>query len=385
MDNLVERLNKTYFDGRLSPTVLGALAGLSQQSAEVQAVVERMCKYMRSSALRRRPTSRTRSPSSSARSSRGWSPAPGVAWSRRSPTPGVTRRLIPILTTPPGGRPPRSRPCSTSAVAFPRRRPSRRRPACRATASWGWTRSFPYYIVYDEQGDYATFDQEGTLEYFQAGIPDAERYRCLAPGCRRHRSALYTVAASVGGLAAGGRCSNAGHRGAGRRPAREVRHRRVRAPEPDVPAGRNWGQRRRRSRRYPLLQCADVLRPRLPSADRGLGRRSSQAGRRAPVWHKLAPLNRKSVHRLPTRGGAHRRERVCLQYREPPVRISLRFPGIPSTTTTTTPVCWRGWSARSGPTIRSGRISTRGSTSYSRSATCLRVTTPVTSASPGRD
>ena len=42
MDNLVERLNKTYFDGRMSPSAMAALARLPQQSTEMQAVAERV-------------------------------------------------------------------------------------------------------------------------------------------------------------------------------------------------------------------------------------------------------------------------------------------------------------------------------------------------------
>ena len=112
MDNLVERLNKTYFDGRMSPAAMGALAGLPQQSAEMQAVAERMCKYMRVARL----------------GAVNFSDSlafligtifPGLvpgAWGGKVPPitpPGVTRRLMPILTALPGGRPQRSRPCST--------------------------------------------------------------------------------------------------------------------------------------------------------------------------------------------------------------------------------------------------------------------------------
>ncbi len=112
MESLVERLNKTYFDGQLSPAAMGALAGLPKEHAEVQAVAERMCKYMRVARL----------------GAVNFSDSlafligtifPGLvpgAWGgkvRRLPPPGVTRRLMPILTALPGGRPQPRRPCST--------------------------------------------------------------------------------------------------------------------------------------------------------------------------------------------------------------------------------------------------------------------------------
>ena len=178
MDDLLERLNTTYFDGQLSPATLGGLAGLPQQSAEVQVFVERICKYMK-----RAHFGAVNFSDSLAFIIGTIVPglAPG-AWGGKVPpithpgrhvkidtyiddTPWRETTAVPALLDVGCGFP----PATTVETAD-------RLPGYRIT---GLDPLLPYYIAYDEQGDYATFDQEGTLEYFQAGVPDAERYATL--------------------------------------------------------------------------------------------------------------------------------------------------------------------------------------------------------------
>ena len=178
MDSLVERLNTTYFDGRMSPAAMGALAGLPEQSAEMQAVAERMCKYMRVARL----------------GAVNFSDSlafligtifPGLvpgAWGGKVPpitTPGRHEKIDAYIDGTPWREATAEPTLLDVGCGFPPAttvETATRLPSYRIT---GLDPLLPYYIVFDELGDYATFDQEGQLEYFQAGIPDAERYAAL--------------------------------------------------------------------------------------------------------------------------------------------------------------------------------------------------------------
>lgn len=178
MDNLVERLNKTYFDGRLSPVTMGALAGLPKQSAEVQTVVERMCKYM----------SIARFGASDFSDSLAFiigTIFPGLvpgAWGGMVPPlthPGRHEKIDTYIDDTPWREATAEPTLLDIGCGFPPATTVETAARLPSYRIMGLDPLLPYYIVYDEQGDYATFDQEGKLEYFQAGIPDAERYAAL--------------------------------------------------------------------------------------------------------------------------------------------------------------------------------------------------------------
>ncbi len=178
MDNLVARLNTTYFDGQLSPAVLAALAGLPQQSAEVQAVAERMCKYM----------SVARFGAANFSDSLAFiigTIFPGLvpgAWGGMVPPithPGRHEKIDTYIDDTPWRETTTEPTLLDIGCGFPPATTVETATRLPGYRIMGLDPLLPYYIVYDEQGDYATFDQEGTLEYFQAGIPDAERYAAL--------------------------------------------------------------------------------------------------------------------------------------------------------------------------------------------------------------
>ncbi len=178
MDNLIERLNRTYFDGQLSPVAMEALSGLPQQSAEVQAFVERICKYM------------TKAHFGAVNFSDSLAfiigtIVPGLlpgAWGGKVPPlthPGRHEKIDAYIDNTPWRETTAEPTLLDIGCGFPPDTTVETAARLPSYRIMGLDPLLPYYIVYDEKGDYATFDQEGTLEYFQAGIPDAERYAAL--------------------------------------------------------------------------------------------------------------------------------------------------------------------------------------------------------------
>ena len=175
MGKSIEKLNEEYFDGGLSPTVLKLLADLADQPQEVQEFVERMFRFMKIADFQATDFS----------SLLGWAIGsiiprilPG-AWGGMIPPITLKERHQKIdeyISLNPWSKVESEGTLLDLGCGFP---PSTTVETALRLDKWqiiGADPSFAYYIVYDEIGDYASFDQQGELKYFQAGVPSVERW-----------------------------------------------------------------------------------------------------------------------------------------------------------------------------------------------------------------
>lgn len=174
----LEGLNAQYFQGRLSPAVLGLLGVLEHERAEVQAFVERMFALMRVARI-----DGTDFPLLLAFVTGHLIPKvlPG-AWGGRVPPITLESRHVRLddyLAVNPWA------PCGprTTLVdlgcGFP---PLTTIDTARRYPDWrviGADPSFGRYLVHDEQGDYACFDDAGALLYYQVPVLDVARWDAL--------------------------------------------------------------------------------------------------------------------------------------------------------------------------------------------------------------
>ena len=190
---LLEELNKKYFDGRLSPKTLVWLQDLDNQNREVKDFVTRVFRLMHKSKFRAEDFSPVL----------GWA----LGFLPQRILPGAWGGLIPPITIE--GR-------HSRIDAYARQNPwlNAERPilfldlgcgfppvtTVETAERWrdwrivGADPSFGKYVVYDEYGDYACFDNDGNLRYFQAGARDPARWDALYrdPAATRTRfSALF--------------------------------------------------------------------------------------------------------------------------------------------------------------------------------------------------
>ena len=174
----MERWNRVYFDGELSPECLELLKGLDGEHPDVRAVVERMMQAMSETRFGARDFSTY------------------LAWEvgRVLPKthPGAWGDMVPPITGK--GRHERldeyvaSNPWHPLAAGetfldvgcgFPpvtTVNTAERFPDCRVI---GIDPSFGRFLLRDEQGDYAVFSDRETLRYFQAGSLEIARWEAL--------------------------------------------------------------------------------------------------------------------------------------------------------------------------------------------------------------
>ena len=176
--SFLNHLNETYFSGRLSPEVRGLMAPLADERDEVQEFVERMCRTMRRQHIGAEDLSETLA----------WS----IAYFLPKILPGAWGGSVPPITSEgrhrtiddylecypwralgPGDR------FLDLGCGFPpvtARDSARRFPDVRVTAA---DPSFARYLVRHENGDYACFDSDTELLYFQPGANAVERWERL--------------------------------------------------------------------------------------------------------------------------------------------------------------------------------------------------------------
>ena len=168
MDDLLKKWNEAYFDGQLSPEVLHILDGLalSTQSETVQGIIERQFKAMRLTHFQA-----TDFTDDQARAMYVIPDSDPDAWAETPPPPRtISGRHVKIdayiscnrwWQFPPTGK------FLDLGCGFP---PVTTIETAKKLTDWqivGADPIIPYYIVYDEQDDYATFNQAGELLYFQ--------------------------------------------------------------------------------------------------------------------------------------------------------------------------------------------------------------------------
>lgn len=176
--DLAARWNAVYFDGQLSPAVVGILGKMPNATSEACAFVERAFRLMRMARFEARDVS------------------PLFAWqlSVVAPSflPGAWDGMIPPITS--AGRHERidehiagnawHRPVGEPVLLdlgcrFP---PLTTVDSATRLSDWrviGADPSFGRYLVYDAQGDYACYGSEKHLRYFQAGVADPDRLAAL--------------------------------------------------------------------------------------------------------------------------------------------------------------------------------------------------------------
>jgi Methylase of chemotaxis methyl-accepting proteins len=178
MNELLNRWNQQYFDGKLSPAILEFLKDLPNQSDEVQSFVERMFRFMNLAGFPARDFSVIL----------GW--AIGFMPSRI--LPGAWGGLIPPITLE--GRhikiddylainPWKALRDGSKLLdlgcGFP---PHTTLDTAKRFPHWqitGADPSFGRYIVYDERGNYACFREDRTIRYFQPSRTDLTQWDVL--------------------------------------------------------------------------------------------------------------------------------------------------------------------------------------------------------------
>ena len=175
MEKSIAELNREYFDGQLSPTVLKLLTMLPSQTLEGQQFLERIFRLMRMSNFQANDFSHQ------------------LAWILGAIVPkilpGAWGGIVPPITS--ADRHQKideyiQLKLSDMATAearlidlgcgFP---PVTTIATTKRFENWqiiGLDPSFPEYIVYDANGDYASFNQDGEIQYFQSGVLEIDRW-----------------------------------------------------------------------------------------------------------------------------------------------------------------------------------------------------------------
>lgn len=173
MGNIVDRWNTAYFYNRLSPGAVAALNGLIEASADAQALADRVFRLMR--VARFDPADLT--------SLTAWVIGYGApravpsAWDGAVPPItmiGRHQKLDDYLARNPWHRPTDEPVLVDLGCGFP---PFTAVDSAAKLTGWriiGVDPSFSRYLVYDDRGDYACFDDEEHLRYYQTSniVPD---------------------------------------------------------------------------------------------------------------------------------------------------------------------------------------------------------------------
>ncbi len=187
MSDLVDEWNRLFFDGRLSSVVLGHLKNVPNERSEVRAFVERVMRRMHEAGIEATDFSELQA----------WQM--GVITPRV--LPGAWGDIVPPVTMRGrhdrindylAGNPWRAVAPGTSILdvgcGFPPFTTvdlAERFPDCRII---GADPSFGRYMVYDRRGDYACFERDGVLRYFQPAELDAARWAELLGDTARTRA-----------------------------------------------------------------------------------------------------------------------------------------------------------------------------------------------------
>jgi hypothetical protein len=172
MRSLVERWNAAYFDNRLSQDVVAALEPLNEASAEAQAVVDRAFRLMRVARL-----DATDLPAFTARILTSASKVVPSAWDGAVPPITMTGRhhkLDDYVAANPWHRPTGEPVLVDLGCGFP---PFTAVDSAANLAGWriiGADPSFARYLLYDDRGDYACFDDDTHLRYCQFARLDSD-------------------------------------------------------------------------------------------------------------------------------------------------------------------------------------------------------------------
>lgn len=184
MGSIVDRWNAVYFDNRLSAGALDALANLSDAGADAQALADRIFRLMRVA----------RFDAADLSAFTAWLIGFGgprtvpSAWDGEIPPvtmSGRNRKLDDYVLTNAWHRPGDEPVLVDLGCGCP---PFTAVDSAATLIGWrviGVEPAFSRYLVYDEQDDYACFDDEQHLRYFQPGIVDPDpvatraHFRCL--------------------------------------------------------------------------------------------------------------------------------------------------------------------------------------------------------------
>lgn len=171
----VEELNRSFFGGRLSPAFSERLAVLPVERADVRAFIERMCRLMTVAGLGPTDLSPLQGEVLGALLARL---LPGT-WEGRVPpitVAGRHRRIDQLIGRVMGTD---QRTMLDVACGFP---PLTTVDTANALPEWqitGIDRSLPAYLVHDGRGNYAVFDADGRVTYFQPLDASAEAWAAL--------------------------------------------------------------------------------------------------------------------------------------------------------------------------------------------------------------
>ncbi|MGH3984000.1 MAG: hypothetical protein ACRDST_15295 [Pseudonocardiaceae bacterium] len=172
MGTVVDRWNAAYFDNRLSPGVVAALDPLNEAKGDAQALADRAFRLMRVARLDPRDLSvLTASIFSEA------TRAVPSAWDGAVPPitlSGRHQKLDDYIATNPWHRPTGEPVLGDVGCGFP---PLTAIDSAAALTGWqiiGVDPSFDRYLVYDDQGNYACFDDHEHLRYYQFGHADPD-------------------------------------------------------------------------------------------------------------------------------------------------------------------------------------------------------------------
>lgn len=173
VSSIVDRWNAAYFDTRLSPGVLAALESLVEADADAQALADRVFRLMRAARIDPADLSVFTA----------WL----IGFSAPRTVPSAWNGQVPPVTMPSrhhkldeyvagnGWHRPHAEPVLVDlGCGFP---PFTAVDSAARLRGWrviGVDPSFGRYLVYDEEGDYACFDDETHLRYFRTGTVDPD-------------------------------------------------------------------------------------------------------------------------------------------------------------------------------------------------------------------
>lgn len=188
----VAQLNDRYFAGQLSPAFLEGLAHLPADRVDVRAFVERMFRLMRRGCFEASDLSQFQGEVVGSLLARI---LPG-AWGGRIPPITVGGRHLKIDQYVSDNRwlaNKESPKLLDVGCGFP---PDTTMETAAHLPDWqicGVDPSLPAYLVYDVDGNYATFDEQQRAQYFQPAVPNVENWNALlsdAESTRSHFEAL---------------------------------------------------------------------------------------------------------------------------------------------------------------------------------------------------